>query len=311
MEINNKLPPFTINSTAIEVARDIRLDGLNIVITGANTGIGKECARVFYKMGGNVFIVGRSVDKCNAAKEDILKQDSNPQEERLHVLQCDLASFKSIREFGAEWENLNLPLHILLNNAGIMACPCSTTVDGFETQFGVNHLGHFLLTHLLLPSLKRAGKARVVNVSSLAHNGSDIRFDVCGKTDIYKEMFGDWKAYSISKTANILFSNELDRRYKGEGIRSNSLHPGIINTDLGRHSFLVSTFHTIANYFCKTTEQGAATSVLACTAPELEDVGGKYLSDCQLATPKSYTNNEEHAKQLWELSMKWVGLSEE
>jgi len=299
---------FGASSTAEQVARDIRLDDKNAIVTGANTGIGKETVRVLCKMGATVWMACRDEQKAESAKNDIVKEVGENFTEKIHVMACDLGSFASVRAFVDEWNKLDIPLHILINNAGIMACSRSTTVDGFETQFGVNHLGHFLLTNLLLPRLKQAGNARVVNVSSLAHTGSGIRFDVCGKTDVYNEFFGNWKAYSISKTANILFSIELDRRYKDEGIRSNSLHPGSIGTELGRHNLLAEIFYTIGRVFNKSIPQGAATTVYVATAPELESIGGKYFSDCKLAPPATHAKSEKDAQQLWELSLKWVGL---
>jgi NAD(P)-dependent dehydrogenase (short-subunit alcohol dehydrogenase family) len=308
-EVVGKLPShFSANSTAEEVARNIRLDGKNVLVTGANTGIGKECCRVLYKMGANVYLLCRNVQKGEEAKAEILKGSEQKDEQRLVVMMLDLSSLNSVREFCNQWANVNLPIHVLLNNAGVMACPRSTTVDGFEMQFGTNHLGHFLLTNLLIPYLKEARNSRVINVSSIAHTGSAIRFDVCGKTNIYDEFFGDWKAYSISKTANILFSVELDRRYKSDGIRSNSLHPGSIGTDLGRNNFWASTFYSLVKSYIKSIPQGAATSIVAATATELEGVGGKYFVDCQYATPKDYAIDPDTASQLWELSAKWVKL---
>jgi len=250
----------------------------------------------------------RDIAKGNEAKTEILNSSELKQEERLIVMVCDLASLNTIKIFGEQWRNLNLPIHVLLNNAGIMACSRSTTVDGFEMQFGVNHLGHFLLTNLLIPYLKLSGNARVVNVSSSAHTGSDIRFDVCGKTKIYDEWFGNWKAYSISKTANILFTVELDLRYKNDGIRSNALHPGVISTQLGKNNFWAGAFFSVGKSYCKTIPQGAATSVLVCTAPELEAVGGCYFSDCQKANPKSYAVDTQKSSYLWELSKKMLKL---
>jgi len=302
---------FGPSSTAEEVARDIRLDGKNVIVTGANTGIGKETCRVMCKMGANIFMLCRDVNKAEGAKNDIIKNIGDTFIDKLRIMVCDLGSLKSIREFSEEWNKLDIPLHVLINNAGVMATPKSTTVDGFEMQFGTNHLGHFLLTHLLLPSLKKAGGARVVVVSSMSHQGSGIRFDVCGKTDIYNEFFGNWKAYSISKTANILFSNELDRRYKDQGIRSNALHPGVISTDLGRNNFWANAFYFAGSSFFKSIPQGAATSVYVATAPEVEDVGGLYFSDCKIVNAATHARKESDALQLWEMSAKMVGLEEE
>jgi len=305
-----KLPVSGSSTTADEVARDIRLDGKNVIVTGANTGIGKEACRVFYKMGAQIYMLCRNMEKCNEARTEILNSSAIKNEERLIPMECDLASMGSVRKFSKEWTNLNKPIHILLNNAGVMACPRSTTVDGFEMQFGVNHLGHFLLTNLLIPFLKMAGNARVVTVSSQLHTNSPVRLDICGKTEIYDEWFGNWTAYEISKTANILFSVELDRRFRNDGIRSNSLHPGVINTDLGRHNWFLSSFQFVTKSFLKTIPQGAATSVFVATAPELEGIGGKYFSDCQFFEPKDYATDPNTASQLWELSSKMVNLEE-
>jgi len=306
-----KKPQFGRTSTAVQVARDIRLDEKNVIITGANTGIGKETCRVLCSMGATVFMFCRDVQKANTAKTDIINELGEQFQEKLHVMSCDLGSLQAIRETCYEWKKLDIPLHILINNAGVMACARSTTVDGFETQFGTNYVGHFLLTCLLLPNLKQAGQARVINVSSYAHTMTPFKLDIAGKTDIYKDWFGEWKAYSMSKTANILFSAELDKRFKDEGIRSFSLHPGVISTELGRNNIAAYLwYHSLfAKLFHKTIPQGAATTVYAATAPELDGVGGSYLSNCEIVYPAGHAQNEQTAAALWEQSMKWVGLS--
>uniref|UniRef100_A0A6B2LBY6 Uncharacterized protein n=1 Tax=Arcella intermedia TaxID=1963864 RepID=A0A6B2LBY6_9EUKA len=286
------------------------MDGKVVLITGANTGIGKETARVLAKAGATVYMICRDAKRGGEARAHILQELGEKASERVVMMQCDLGSLESIQNFALAWREVDLPIDILINNAGIMACPKSTTVDGFETQFGVNHLGHFLLTNLLIPYLKRSGKARVVSVSSMAHKASGIRFDVCGKTDVYDEFFGHWTAYGISKTANILFALELDKRYKDAGIRSNALHPGTIATELGRNNMGASLFYTVGSLFCKSVPEGAATSVLVAVAPQLDDVGGYYFSDCNITPQSAHAANLADAQRLWEESEKWVNLQE-
>jgi NAD(P)-dependent dehydrogenase (short-subunit alcohol dehydrogenase family) len=221
------------------------------------------------------------------------------------------------------WEEKDEPIHILVNNAGVMITPYMKTKEGFEFQFGVNHLGHFYLTTQLLPWLKRGTRicahkvtpgapARVVNLSSLAHIGFAIRIEALGKKDLYDEFFGDCKAYSMSKSCNILFSMELDRRMQEEGydIRSNAVHPGVINTDLGRYmGGLYQLGFSLLGAVNKSIPQGAATTVLVATAPELDGVGGKYFSDCSITQPASHITLE-NAKKLWELSESYVSSVE-
>lgn len=239
------------------------------------------------------------------------------------------------------WKQIDQPLHILVNNAGVMITPYMKTKEGFEFQFGVNHLGHFLLTNKLLPWLKlgnffllpsffpfpfgfqvlkqriscnfgcniSAGvPSRVINLSSLAHVAFSVRLEALGNKDLYEEYFGDHKAYSMSKSCNILFSMELDRRMQEEGvdIRSNAVHPGVIPTDLGRYMPLLYQFgFKLLGVVNKSIPQGAATTVYVATAPELADVGGKYFSDCAVTEPAKHITSE-NARSLWELSEKLI-----
>ena len=205
-----------------------RLDGKVVVVTGANTGIGKVCAQELSRRGAKVIMLCRSLERGETAANDIRETEGEILVERM-----DLSSFKSIREC-AEKLNQNLDkIDILLNNAGIMACPLSRTEDGLEMQIGTNHFGHFLLTDLLLPLLHKGGPGtRIVNVSSTAHERGQMFFDDINFHNIKYEPF---KAYSQSKLANVLFSSELAEREAKNGINVYSLHPGVIATDLGRH----------------------------------------------------------------------------
>jgi len=297
---------FGSKSTAEEVARDIRLDGKNVIVTGANCGIGKETARVFAKMGANVYIACRDESRGTAALEELKNLTKS---ENIFFMQLDLASLESVRKFATSFEEKSLPLHILVNNAGIMACPKSKTVDGFEMQIGVNHFGHFLLSTLLLPSLKRGAPSRVVSVSSMGHKFGSINFD---DINFEKRSYGRWSAYGQSKLANILFAREFNKRYSAEGIKAYSLHPGAINTELQRHmpSFVNAVFSVISPLFSKTIPQGAATTMLVATAPEVEDKGGLYFVDCNVNNTTHNEVNDAVALKLWELSEKSVSLKE-
>jgi WW domain-containing oxidoreductase len=297
---------FNWYSTAEEVAGSSNLEGKNILITGANSGIGKETARVLAKHGAYVIMACRDMKKAEEAQQEILSQHP---EAKVDIMKLDLGSLQSVKDFSEEFLKRDLPLHVLLCNAGIMGIPYSETPEGFEIQFGTNHLGHFLLTKLLLPSLKKGAPSRVVVVSSTAHRFSSIMFDdINGKT-WHKGKSGSYskfKAYGQSKAANILFASELDRRMRTEGIpiTANSLHPGAIKTNLGAHlqGFSKTFLDQCAKVVFKSIPQGAATSVYAAISPELEGIGGRYLSDSNLAVPARHAADPNVAKKLWDLS---------
>ena len=205
-----------------------RLDSKTAIITGANTGIGLETAVDFAQRNGRVILACRSKEKGEAAVEQVKKRSGN---NNVVFMPLDLSSLDSVRSFCASVLDSEPRLDILVNNAGVMACPYAKTADGFEMQFGVNHLGHFLLTNLLLDRLKEAPAARIVNVSSSAHRRGKINFDDLNSTQSYQQ----WLAYGQSKLANILFTRSLAKRLEGTNVIANSLHPGVIRTELGRH----------------------------------------------------------------------------
>jgi len=297
---------FTSSSTAEDVVKNVDLNGKIIFITGGNSGIGKETARVLSKKGAHVIITCRTLEKCEEANKEISAENEKAQ---ISCIAMDLSSFKSIKSAVDQFNSMNLPLHILICNAGIMCVPYEETEDGFESQFGVNHLGHFLLTNLLLPKLKEGQPSRVVVVSSLAHKYSSIMFDdLKGKDTWYPTSEGKNKAYGQSKTANILFAFELNKRMKKEQLQiySFSLHPGFIDTNLFRHQKAISTAIKLGKLFLKSIPQGAATSVYCATAEGLEEHSGFYFKDSNLTTCESYAIDDENAKRLWELSEKLV-----
>ena len=212
-----------------------RLNGKTAIITGANTGIGLETAVDFAERNGRVILACRSKERGEAAVEQVKRRSGN---NNVVFMQLDLASLDSVRNFATSVLDKEARIDILVNNAGIMACPYMKTADGFEMQFGVNHLGHFLLTNLLLDRLKEAPAARIVNVSSSAHQRGKINFEDLNSTKNYIP----WSAYGQSKLANVLFTRSLAKHLEGTNVITNALHPGVIRTELARHFniFLVS-----------------------------------------------------------------------
>jgi len=276
----------------------------SVVITGANTGIGKETAVVLARRGARVIIGCRNIEKGKEALKEIQERSGSTD---IFLEKLDLASLESVRTFADKILKSEPRLDILINNAGVAHCPYQKTEDGFEMQFGVNHLGHFLLTMLLLDRLKRSQPSRIINVSSKRHRmgSGKIKFD-----DIHHERnYSRWGAYCDSKLANVLFTRELSKRLEGTHVTVNALHPGTVRTELARHSFLSSTlFYPLAWYFFKTPEQGAQTTIHCAVSEEMEGVSGKYLRDCDIVEESKGAQDDEAAKKLWEISLKLVGL---
>ncbi|MDH2428912.1 SDR family NAD(P)-dependent oxidoreductase [Sphaerisporangium sp. TRM90804] len=300
--------PFTAESTAAEVVDGIDLTGRRAVVTGGASGIGVETARALAGAGAEVTLAVRDLDAGERTAEDVIATTGNKQ---VLVMPLDLADRASVAAFTAAWEG---PLHLLVNNAGVMASPEARTPEGWELQFATNHLGHFALTTGLHGALARAGGARVVSVSSSAHLRSPVVFE-----DIHfrERAYEPWSAYGQSKTANVLFAVEATKRWAGDGITVNSLMPGSIRTRLQRHvteeelaRLRAETGPATPSW--KTPEQGAATSVLVATSPLLEGVGGRYFEDCEEAgfnepgTRRGvapYALDPEAAALLWQVSI--------
>ena len=307
---------FDLHSTADDVLSGIDLSGKTVIVTGASAGIGEETARAMVAHGAAVTLAARSPEKLAAVAERI--HDSTGHKVEIGVLELDKPA--SVRAFAAAWLAQHDTLDILVNNAGIMACPLTRTTEGWELQFATNHLGHFLLTNLLLPALKAGAPSRVVSVSSGGHNMAAVEFD-----DVHYERreYSEMDAYGQSKTANIWFANELDRRFKDEGIRAFSLHPGGIQTELARYltdevmSDIMKVIEARADGGepMKSVPQGAATSCWAATSADLDGKGGLYFVDCQVApageniskhhAPWAY--DEHGARRLWDVSNRMLG----
>jgi len=310
---------FDKTSTTRQVLDGIDLAGRVAIVTGASGGLGAETARALAACGADVTLTARDTAKAEQVASSI--RGAHPGA-KLAVRSLALDRPDSVREFAKGWLAEHRTLHLLLNNAGVMACPLARTAEGWELQFGTNHLGHFLLTALLAPALRAAGGARVVNTSSGGHRFSGVVFE-----DIHFERrpYDKWLAYGQAKTANVLHAVELDRRLSGAGVRAFGIHPGMIVTELGRHltpddiAQLQSrakerSSQGMASW--KTPEQGAATQCWAATAPELVGRGGLYLEDCQISgtTPptgsvgaEAWALDPEAARRLWAVSEETLG----
>ncbi|GFO11142.1 retinol dehydrogenase-like protein [Plakobranchus ocellatus] len=275
-----------------------RITGKTVVITGANTGIGKETAKDLARRGGRIICACRDMTKGEKAVQEVIEETGN---NNVVCRKLDLSSFESIREFAKKFNESEDRLDILINNAGIMWCPRMLTKDGYEMQLGTNHFGHFLLTNLLIDKLKSSAPSRIINVSSLGHMTGKINFD-----DLNAEKsYGRHVCYSQSKLANILHCVELTKRLAGTGVTANSLHPGAVDTELQRHSvnkFLRLILDPLYQMLVKTPVQGAQTTIRLAVDPALETVSGKYFSDCKESKTSAAARDEAVAKRLWEVS---------
>ncbi|XP_061570021.1 retinol dehydrogenase 12, like [Cololabis saira] len=282
---------------------DARLDGKTVVITGANTGIGKEAAMDLAKRGARIIIACRDMEKAEVALKEIIDSSLS---DNVVCMKLDLADTKSIREFAEAIIKNEPKLNILINNAGVMVCPFGKTADGFEMQIGVNHMGHFLLTSLLLDLIKRSAPARIINVSSMAHAWGSINLEDINSEKSYNKS----KAYAQSKLANVLFTRSLAKRLEGSDVTTYSLHPGVVQTDLWRHlSLFEQFFMKIASPFTKNSVQGAQTTIYCAVEPSLEKESGGYYSDCALSNCSAAGKDDDLAQKLWELSCRMLSIS--
>ncbi|MFC3494018.1 SDR family NAD(P)-dependent oxidoreductase [Glycomyces rhizosphaerae] len=298
---------FDNRSTAAEVLDGIDLTGKTAVVTGGYSGIGLETTRALAGAGATVIVPARRPDHAAKHLDGI---------ERTEVDELDLADLDSVRDFAERRLADGRRIDLLVNNAGIMACPETRTDRGWELQFATNHLGHYALVNRLLPVLEGA---RVVMTSSGGHGNSPIRWD----DPHFERGYDRWKAYGQSKTANILFAVELDRLAASAGVRAFALHPGAILTPLQRHIPVeeqremgwMDEEGNPPDYF-KTTEQGAATQTWAATSPQLEGMGGLYLEDCEVAEVseegsgvRPYAIDPVAAQRLWAFSAELTGVN--
>jgi NAD(P)-dependent dehydrogenase (short-subunit alcohol dehydrogenase family) len=300
---------FGASSTTDDVLAGVDLTGMSAIVTGASGGLGAETARALASKGCAVTLGARNVDKAAVVSTSIREEDP---EALVEVRELELADPANVRDFVRQWTADHDALHLLILNAGVMACPLTRTTEGFELHFATNHLGHFQLTTSLLDPLRAGAPARVVSVSSGGHVLSPVVFD-----DLHYEhrAYDPWTAYGQSKTANVLFAVELDRRYRDAGVRAFAVHPGMIATDLSRHLTRESLAQIVdmaegSGESYKSVAEGAATSVWAATAPELDGKGGVYLANCAVAPPieeaspgyAAHAVDLDAARRLWEIS---------
>jgi NAD(P)-dependent dehydrogenase (short-subunit alcohol dehydrogenase family) len=312
---------FGATSTTDEVLRGINLSGKRVLVTGVSAGLGVETARVLAGHGAQVVGAARDLSKAQAATEQVRAQAANGGS--LDFVQLDLASLDSVRRCADGLLAASKPFDVIIANAGVMACPKGTTADGFETQFGTNHLGHFVLVNRIATLLK-AG-SRLVNLSSAGHRFADVNLE---DPNFQHSPYDEFIAYGRSKTANVLFAVEFDRRHKARGVRATAVHPGGIQTELGRHltpevrERLIARINAsqpkgAAPFRYKTIPQGAATSVWAACVADAAAVGSRYCEDChvaeivsapdQFAGVRPYALDPLHAQALWQKSEELVG----
>ncbi|HET6173750.1 MAG TPA: SDR family NAD(P)-dependent oxidoreductase [Gaiellales bacterium] len=298
---------------AAEVVEGIDLTGRRIIVTGASSGIGVETARALASTGADVTLAVRDLAAGERTAGEIAETTGNSD---VHVAHLDLADRASVAAFVAAWDG---PLHALVNNAGVMASPETRTPEGWELQFATNHLGHFALALGLHDALSADGAGRIVAVSSAAHRRSPVVFD---DINFERRAYDPWLAYGQSKTANVLFAVEAARRWAGDGITANALMPGGISTNLQRYVDPAvragwSKDMATGGIVLKTPEQGAATSVLLATSPELAGITGRYFEDCNEAVVvpddseasggvRRYALDPEAAARLWDVSLEML-----
>lgn len=309
---------FDGTSTTDQVIEGISLEGKLAVVTGASSGLGVETCRALAAAGATVLMVARNEEKLQAVAQDLQREQPGVQ---LHTQCMDLANLNSVRNAATEILMHHPEIQLLINNAGVMACPLLRTEQGFEMQFGTNHLGHFLFTGLLAPALLEGAPGRVVNLSSAGHKFANVNF-----TDPAYENreYDKWQAYGESKTANVLFTVGLDQRTRERGVRAFAVHPGVIMTNLSRHmeksdyAKMSERSPSSEPMQFKSVPQGAATTVWAATSPHLSSRGGIYLENCQIApaAARGGSTGVEHyavdaaaAERLWLLSEDLVGQS--
>jgi NAD(P)-dependent dehydrogenase (short-subunit alcohol dehydrogenase family) len=299
--------PFSRHSTAQDVIAGIDLTGRRAVVTGASSGIGVETARALATAGAEVTLAVRDINAGKRVVADLTGQTGN---QNIAAEAMDLSDIESVRAFVERWQG---PLHILINNAGVMAAPLARTSKGWEAQFATNHLGHFALAVGLHDALRSGAPARIVALTSSGHFFSPIVFD-----DLHfdRRPYDPWLAYGQSKTACVLFAVEATRRWAADGITANAVMPGGIRTNLQRHQSGPEWDEIDRNYDWKTVEEGAATTVFVATSPLLNGIGGRYFEDCheaEVVDPAvgherqkgvaAYALDPQAAAKLWEVSL--------
>jgi len=307
---------FGVETNTEQVVEGVDLSGAVAIVTGASSGLGAETARILAKIGADVTLTARDLAKAEAVAASIRGETGS---DSIDVMELELQRPESVRRFAEKWLAAHGRLNLLVNNAGVMACPLARTDEGWEMQFATNHLGHFLLTGLLAPALVVGAPSRVVNLSSAGHRFAPVDLE---DPHFEQREYDKWASYGQAKTANVLHAVELDRRLRKRGVRAFAIHPGAIMTELGRHLDRddIATLQSRApggGLVFKPVEIGAATQVYAATAPELAGQGGLYLEDCRVSGMRHgddathgympWAVDLDAAERLWALSEMTLG----
>jgi len=274
-----------------------------VMITGANSGIGKAASLALANMGATVVMVARNKEKGEAAKAEIIRETGNSS---VDLLLADLSSLDSVRQLATEFQKKYPKLHVLINNAGLFNQGRHVTTDGYENTFATNYLAAFLLTNLQLEQLKASAPSRVINVSSVGHYKGHINFD---DLNLEKE-YGGWKAYGQSKLALVLFTHELAKKLQGTGVTVNALHPGTVATNIWTRPFGPAGFITaLPKLFMASPEKGAETIVYLASSSDAQSLSGEYLEKSKVKKSSEESYDEEIAQRLWDVSAKLTRLS--
>jgi NAD(P)-dependent dehydrogenase (short-subunit alcohol dehydrogenase family) len=312
---------FGATSTTDQVLNGVNLQGKRVLVTGVSAGLGVETARALASHGAEVVGAARDLSKAQKATDPVRAQAAAGGS--LRLIELDLASLASVRRCADDLMRAGQSFDVIIANAGVMACPKGTTAEGFETQFGTNHLGHFVFVNRIASLLRANG--RLVNLSSAGHRFADVDLEDPNFEHI---PYDEWVAYGRSKTANVLFAVEFDRRHKARGVRATALHPGGIQTELSRHMTDEVRAKMVANinaslpkgappFTYKSIPQGAATTVWAAFVADADAVGGRYCEDCHVAElnrsagirggVQAYALDPKRAQALWQKSEQMVG----
>jgi len=279
-----------------------------VLITGANRGIGKETARALARKGATIIMACRHLEKAEPVGEMIQRESKNP---NIKVMPLDLASLESVRNFTQEFKARYQKLNVLINNAGVFCMKREETEEGFELTMGVNHLGHFLLTHELLPLLEKTAEARIINLSSNAHYSADLDL---GDLHFKRRRYSGIKAYGASRLATVFFTQELAERMKGKDITVNALHPGHVDTSMWdlwgpERKWYQSIINGIIKLFLISAEEGAQTSIYLASSNEVKGITGKYFAKKKMKVASKKCSNIKLQKELWQLSERLTGIN--
>jgi NAD(P)-dependent dehydrogenase (short-subunit alcohol dehydrogenase family) len=279
----------------------MNMEGKICIVTGANSGIGKATAIGLAKLNATVIMLCRDKERGEKAREEIIKETGS---KNIDLLLCDLSSQEQIWNFVDEFKKKYQYLHVLINNAGIMLKRRKLSVDGFEMNFSIHLIAPFILTNLLVDILKKSAPSRIINVTSAAHKRAKINFE---DLQIENKKYRLFSVYGVSKLAEMLFTYELSRRLEGTGITVNAVHPGVVNTNLGRDQSKFSQW--FAKAFFKSPEKGAETSIYLASSSEVEGITGKYFINKEPRQSSEESYNEEDAERLWKITAEMTGLN--